>query len=54
MLNGSIGSNDWLADGIHQITETCEIMDLPETLILKAYDGEEKTEYGTVTVHLKK
>lgn len=54
MLKGSIGSNDWLADGIHQITETCEIMDLPETLILKAYDGEEKTEYGTVTVHLKK
>lgn len=54
MLKGSMGYADWTEDGIYQITETCEVMDLPDTLILKAYVGEEKTEYDTITVHLKK
>ena len=48
-------ANILVCDDDRDIVEAIDIYLTQEGYqLLKAYDGEEKTEYGTVTVHLKK
>ena len=54
MQKGGGGSVDWKEDGTYQDTLICDMMDMPDTLVLKVDDGFGKVQYGTITVHLKK